>query len=431
MTTKTSRRDFLGKVGKGVFALGAAHLCRSWAAGTPGKKPNVLTIVVDDLRTELGCYGAAHIKSPNIDRLASGGLLFSKAYVQQAICAASRASFLTGCRPDTTGVDFPYTKWFRNEFLKSHPDIQTYFHKHGYYTATCGKIHHGHYDPACSEPHYYTKMPKWMGENYQPDGPKPCVEFLDKPDGTYMDGDLTNMALKWLQKASGKKEPFFLAVGYRKPHLPFVCPQKYAGLYKREKIELSPVPQFPENSPAYSHHGVRHRDKNGNWVLTGKSAIFNKRYTQNPGGLTADYRRELKHGYYACVSFIDAQVGRLMDALKKLGLWDNTIILLWSDHGYHLGDHNWWTKGNNCEFDTRTPLIIRVPGQKNGGQKTSALIETVDIFPTLLDACGFPVPDYMEGTGFMPLVEKPRRQWKKAELGNLFIVISCGGNEGN
>ena len=402
-------------LGRSSLIMGVIDSSQKLFAKSKKKKPNVIMIVVDDLRTELGCYGAKHIKSPNIDKLAVEGLLFNKAYIQQSVCAPSRASVLTGCRPDTTGVDFPYTQWFKKVFLKSHPDIQTYFFRHGYYTTTHGKVHHGPTDSMLSEPHYYPKIKnRRIGENQQHKGPKPCVEMLDKPDNAYIDGDITDKAIERIYIASRKKEPFFLAVGYYKPHLPFVCPQKYGAMYRRDEIELSPVPQFPENSPLYSHGGRRYRDKNGKWVLTAKNALLNKEFIQNPGGFTEEFQRELRHGYYACISFIDAQVGRLMNALKKLEMWDNTIVLLWSDQGYHLGDHNWWTKRSNCEFDTRIPLILRFPGQKSAGQKTDAIVEAVDIFPALLNSCDFPIPEYMEGTSFLPLVKDPDRQWKKA-----------------
>ncbi len=415
MTNHISRRDFFNKLGKGMVLLGAADIGIPLLVGPGKKRPNILIIVADDLRPELGCYSAHHIKSPHIDWLASQGVLFKKAYIQQAVCAPSRASFLTGCRPNTTGVDYPYTDWFRTVFLKSYPDMQTYFYRNGYYTTTFGKVHHEPSDhPSCSEPHYSSKKPLWVAENHQHDGPKPCVEMIVKPDSAYQDGDLTDNAIQRLRIASRKKQPFFLAVGYKKPHLPYVCPEKYSDLYERSKIKLSPVPQFPEGSPPYSHRGKRYRDENGKWILLKNAAPFKKRYIQNPGGLTPEFRRELRHGYYACVSFIDAQVGRLIEEIKKLGMWDDTVVALWGDHGYHLGDHNYWTKGNNCEFDTRIPLIFRVPGRKTAGQKTDALVEAVDIFPTFLEVCGFPIPDYMEGTSFMPLVENPQQQWKKA-----------------
>ena len=415
MRNKITRRGFLEILGRSTFIMGAIDSSQKLLAKSKKKKPNVLMITIDDLRSELGCYGAKHIKSPNIDKLAAEGLLFNKAYIQQAVCAPSRASVLTGCRPDTTGVDFPYTQWFKKDFLKSHPDIQTYFFQRGYYTATYGKVHHGPTDSMLSEPHYNSKIKHgWIGENHQHSGPKPCVEMLDKPDNAYKDGAITDKAIERIDIASKKKEPFFMAVGYYKPHTPFVCPQKYGAMYKRDKIELSPVPQFPENSPLYSHGGKRYRDKNGKWVLTARNEFLNKYYIQNPGGFTEEFQRELRHGYYACISFIDAQIGRLIKALKKNKVWHNTIILLWSDQGYHLGDHNWWTKRSICEFDTRIPLIIRVPGQKTAGQKTNAIVEAVDIFPTLLDSCGFPIPDYMEGASFFSLVRDPRQQWKKA-----------------
>lgn len=416
MTKKINRRKFMKQMAGGalLFTSPSFFCSKENAVRGKNKKMNVLMIIIDDLRPELGCYGAKHIKSPNVDKLASEGILFNRAYVQQAICAPSRASILTGCRPDTTGVDYPYTNWFKNVFLKSHPDIQTFFYRSGYYTTAYGRVHHG-FKPAFSEEHFYPDKSLWVSEKHQGKGPQPPVEMMDQPDSAYVDGDITGKVIERLGTASKKREPFFMAVGYSKPHLPFVCPKKYADLYKRDDVKLSPVPDFPENSPAYSHPGERKQDNDGTWILQGGSTLHREKYyLQNPGGLTEEFQRTLIHGYYACISFIDAQIGRLIQELKNLGMWENTVVVLFSDQGYHLGDHNWWTKKTVCEFDTRVPLIFRVPGQKMTGHKTDALVEAVDIYPTLLDACGFNIPGYMEGTSFMPLIENPKREWKKA-----------------
>ncbi len=427
MNNKTTRRRFLQTLGKGMLLPGVAAVCPAlhpWSSqqsphlsnkGAHSPKPNILMIVVDDLRPGLGCYGASHMQTPHIDALARDSLCFEKAYVQQALCAPSRASLLSGCRPETTGVSQNhYTDYFQKVFLKSFPDIPTFFFNEGYQAAVLGKVHHEFNNPNSPVPYYTSSKPEWPGNDEGKHKSRSCVEMLDRPDSDYYDGEITGKAVQLLKQAASQEKPFFIAIGYNKPHLPFVCPKKYADLYNRDSIKLSPVPQLPLNSYEYSHRGTREKDKNGNWVLTGHSALHRDKYAQSPGGFSEAFQRELRHGYYACVSFIDAQVGKLINTLKTSGQYDNTIILFVSDQGYHLGDHNWWTKGNLCEFDTRVPLIMRGPGQKNTGQKTNALVELVDIFPTLLQASGFGIPFYLEGTSFLPLLENPQQPWKKA-----------------
>jgi len=398
---RLSRRNLLKALGLGVLA--AATPARV-AAESGKRRPNVLFIGSDDLRTELNCYGSSHIHSPNIDRLAAEGVVFEHAYVQQAVCAATRASLLTGCRPDTTGADYPYSMYFMEEFLPGHPSLASHFHRQGYFTRTLGKIHHG-YSEDFTEPNFsgnaggnYAALEnrdKEPGKQYGPP-----FEMADVPDNAYRDGILAEEAVATMRRAATKDAPFFLAVGFHKPHLPFCAPKKYWDLYPRDTIGIAPNPEHPEGSPPYStwHYELGQ--------YTGPNDRNGKRVPD-------DYARKLRRGYYACVSYMDAQVGRLLDELDRLGLRDNTVVMLWGDHGYHLGEHAMWCKETNFELDTHAPLIVRAPNVKAGG-RCPGLVEYVDMFPTLTELAGVPVPDYLEGASLVPLLENPERPWKKA-----------------
>ncbi len=372
-------------------------------------KPNILFIISDDLRTELNCYGAEYIKSPNIDRLAQKGFLFTRAYCQQAVCAASRASFLSGCRPNTTGVDYPYSQYFVNEFWPEHPSIAEYFEKQGYAVRTIGKIHHGpadnieakHYGRPKDTPLYYA-----LEKNIKLGGTRgrskktPPFEAAEVPDEAYQDGMYAKEGVRLIKELSQKEQPFFIAVGFKKPHLPFAAPQKYWDLYSRDDIKLSPNPNHPEGSPEYS--------------TTHYSLASYKGYNDKDGGvIPEDYQKTLRHAYAACVSYIDAQVGKLIKQLQESGVSDNTVVMFIGDHGWHLGDQGMWGKTTNFENATLSPLIISVPGLAKG-KRLNQLVEYVDIYPTLADLAGFQPGNYLEGTSFVPLLENPERKWKDA-----------------
>jgi iduronate 2-sulfatase len=383
------------------------------AAHAQEKKPlNVLFIAVDDLRPELGCYGHKQIISPNIDKLAASGMLFERAYCQQAVCAPSRASLLTGCRPDTTKVTD-----LKTPLPTVRPDLVTLpkaFKDQGYTTISLGKIyHHAEHD----DPKGFSEMP-WRPENGNfpwfalPDNKSPTtgtednpplgkrgppIEAADVDDNQYPDGQTCDRALEYLNKL--KDKPFFLAVGFLKPHLPFACPKKYWDLYDRNKIELPNNMYRPKGAPAIAFT---------NWA-----ELRNYRGMPKEGPLTDDQARELIHGYYACVSQTDAQVGKLMAELDRLGLRDNTIVILWGDHGWQLGEHAMWTKHTNFELATHAPLMISGPGIKPN-QRTNALVEFVDIYPSLCELAKVPAPKQLEGTSFVPLLNDPTRAWKTA-----------------
>lgn len=399
-------------------------------AATPGggARPNVLFIAVDDLRPELGCYGRTHIHSPNIDRLAARGMVFNRAYCQQAVCSPSRSSLMTGARPDTTKV------WdLETHFRKALPEVVTlgqHFKDNGWFVQGMGKIYHGGFNdaPTWSVPWQAPKAPQYgLAENIaltrravetEPDGgaagakkkkraatpaargPRgPAFEAADVPDDAFHDGKLADLAVAALGEIAAKRAPFFLAVGFIRPHLPFVAPKKYWDLYDPARIELAPNPFRPKDAPEYA-------------ILPGGEL---RSYHGVPAGaIPGDYARQLKHGYYAAVSYMDAQVGKVLDALDRLGLRENTIVVLWGDHGWKLGEHDAWCKHSNAENDANAPLIVTVPGMRHAGARTNALVEFVDIYPTLADLAGLKLPAHLEGASFAPVLADPRRPWKAA-----------------
>ena len=392
---------------------------------------NVLFIAVDDLRTALHCYGDPNAITPQIDRLAARGMVFERAYCQQAVCNPSRASLMTGMRPDTIGV-WDLKSHFRQElpreradlpqfstgthFRSAQPDVVTlpqHFMQHGYHARAVGKIYHG--SPELEDPVSWS-APALLNvtmrrdesyvlpENHNPPalswpGPKmAATECADVDDSAYGDGKVADAAIEIL--AELKDGPFFLAVGFRKPHLPFSAPQRYWDLYDRETIASPDYAQKPVGIPDYAWHN--------SGELRGYADI------PKEGPLPEDLIRKLRHAYYACVSYMDAQVGRLLDALDTHGLTEKTAIILWGDHGYHLGEKALWGMTTNYELDTRAPLILSVPGQPNTGGHSRALVEFVDIYPTLADACGLPILDHLEGVSLLPLLGDPERAWEQA-----------------
>jgi arylsulfatase A-like enzyme len=382
------------------------------------EKMNVLFVAVDDLRTELGCYGVQEVKSPNIDRLAARGTLFERAYCQQAVCSPSRTSLLTGCRPDTTKV-YDLETHFRTNL----PDVVTlpqHFKASGYFTRSVGKIFHGGLDDArsWSEPPAKAGRPMYLlpenqalvarkaeavkGKTFKTPSARynamagPAWECADVPDNAYSDGAIADAAIEMLRAA--KDKPFFLAVGFLKPHLPFIAPKKYWDLYKREAIPQAPNPFPPKDATRFTL---------ADW---GEMRAYDD--IPRVGPVTEEQARTLKHGYYACVSYMDAQLGRVLDELERLGLSERTVVVLWGDHGWKLGEHGAWCKHSNLENDTRAPLICRAPGQKAAGGRSRALVEFVDIYPSLCALAGVPQPTHLEGTSFGPLLDAPDRPWK-------------------
>ena len=405
------------------------------SAGTAlaAEKPNVLFIAVDDLRPELGCYGQTHLHTPNIDRLAANGIQFNRAYCQYPVCNASRASLLTGLRPDSTGV-FDNSTHFRTQA----PGVVTLpqqFKEHGYHTQAFGKLYHGAFEqayvgrsfddlPSWSTGHWYGSPQYYFsprgievarevyGKKFHKSGLELegwksvfvqglATEAPDVPDNLLYDGEMTDLAIKALDGLKELKEkPFFLAVGYLKPHLPFVAPKKYWELYERASLPLPNPAQAPQDAPA---------------VALPSSSELRVQYTDmREEDLSEAQTRELRHGYYACVSYVDALIGRLLDELDRLGLRENTIVVLWGDHGYHLGEQNLWGKLTDFELAARVPLIVSAPGRKASGVRSDALVELVDVYPSLCELAGLPLPPHLEGISFVPLLAAPAQPWKAA-----------------
>ncbi len=393
---------------KPALPLLASLLCTSLSFAGP---PNVLFLAVDDLRPALGCYDDPIAVSPNIDRLAGRGVVFQRAYCQQAVCSPSRLSMLTGLRPDTIRV------WDLNtHFRKALPDAVTlpqHFRHNGYHTISIGKIFHGGGRPAKDRPSW-SEPPKYdlsrepelryaLPENLAGEGLKRAsTEAALVPDDTYVDGIVCREAIETLGRLSETETPFFLAVGFRKPHLPFCAPRRYWDLYDRDAIPLPEPAAHPQGAPELA---VR------SWgELEGYADV------PNEGPLPVELVRRLRHGYYACVSYIDAQVGTLLKRLDELNLTDDTVVVLWGDHGFHLGEQGLWTKANNFELSTRVPLIMAVPGRTDNGCSSSALVELLDVYPTLAEACGLEIPESLEGTSLCPLLDDPATPWRPSAL---------------
>ena len=412
------------------------------------KSPNVLFIAVDDLKPILGCYGDTLVKTPNIDRLAKNGTVFLCNYVQQAVCGPTRASLLTGKRPDYTKV------WdLKTKMRDMNPDIVTlpqHFISQGYTTAGVGKIYH----PSCvdkdvdgaswsipfvkkvKDKYYASEFGLPAAGHYQlpatkdrilkneasDDGDQkkaqdeeeatvskmkagPAVECVDVPDNAYVDGADVDKALEMMKDLSGKDKPFFLAVGIHKPHLPFVAPKKYWDLYKRDSMPVAKFQEHAANSPeiAYTRSAElrNYQDIPDLCSFTGQG---------NHIGIQLDKQKELIHGYYACVSYTDALVGKLLAELDSLGQTENTILVFWGDHGWHLGDHDLWCKHTDYEQATHAPLIIAAPGIKPS--RTESMTEFVDVFPTLCDLAGITIPTNLDGKSLVPLMKNPKAEVK-------------------
>ena len=404
------------------------------------KKPNILFIAIDDLRPELGCYGSPIAKSPNLDKLAKEGRRFDRAYCQQSICSPSRASLMTGARPDEIGV-IENTAYFRD----LNPNIVTlpqHFIKNGYEAVYCGKIYHARmtdYEYSWSRKPAHNQCPvkmKWLPGGYAlPQNQKlwvsnkekmlakygnegsgglihgPAYESADVPDHAYSDGYSTRLAISTLKDHRKKKpdQPLFLALGFKKPHLDFVAPKKYWDMYDRENIQLAKQSEVPVGGATTGLHA--------SFELRTRHGIPKK------GPIGPELAKTLLHGYYACVSYVDAQIGLMLDALEEEGIRENTVIVVWGDHGFHLGEQRLWTKANNYELSTRVPLIVALPKKTAGtadsnrsGNPTfcSKLVELVDLYPTLAETCGLPLPRGLEGTSFYPLLKNPQQAWKPA-----------------
>lgn len=383
-------------------------------------KKNILFIAVDDLRPELGCYGASYMQTPHIDRLATQGLVFENAYCQQAVCAPSRNSVMTGLRPDAINI-YDLATFFR----KTVPDVITLpqqFKHNGYAVEGVGKIYHdghGNQNDTLS-----WSVPFWtLGDRQQKlqkvtrgdttglESSFPAIngEHLpyyksDMPENQFADGMIADIAVSRLHALKENGGPFFLAVGFKLPHLPFVAPAKYWEMYNSQEIE---VPSKTEPADASKYAFVRWSGELGKYHGI-------EQYKEK-GVLPDKLSRNLIHGYYASTSMIDAQIGKLLDALDKLGISDNTIVVLWGDHGWKLGEYGMWCKHSNAELDVRTTLIISAPKYVKG-ESTQSLAELVDIYPTLCDLSGIEKPDHLQGASLVPILKNPETTVKSIAM---------------
>jgi uncharacterized sulfatase len=389
--------------------------------GKEGKK-NVLFISVDDMNNDLGCYGNPIVKSPNIDRIASQGIAFANAYCQYPLSSPSRSSLLTGLRPDKTRV-FDLTYHFRQDM----PDIQTLpqmFIKNGYYVARVGKIFH-YGNPGDIGTNGLDDKASWI-ERFNPAGrDKTSLEldvinytpkrglgssmayYSDKigADNEHTDGKVATETIKLLSKH--KEKPFFIAAGFYKPHCPWITPGKYFELYRPDQMKLPEISD--ETQKAYPAPAL---------ASTNPWPYF---------GITAFHALECKLAYYAAISFVDAQIGRLLDALDSLGLADNTMVVFWSDHGYHLGEHGLWFKQSCFEESAKCPLIISVPGSKKTGLICRRTVELVDIYPTLAEMTGLTPPAGLEGFSLVRLLKNPGAKWNHPA----YTQVQRGQNPGH
>lgn len=378
------------------------------------QKPNILFIAVDDLRTELNCYGEQHMHTPNIDRLAAQGTLFERAYCQQAVCAPSRNSLMTGLRPDALGI-YDLQTFFR-EKVPGVITLPQHFINNGYHSEGMGKIYHtGHGN---SDDSLSWSIPRWnmrekigqlekitSGDTVGLERDFPLINGLKlpwysspQPEEHMTDAMVAAHAVERI--AALKDSAFFLAVGFVKPHLPFVAPKKYWDLYDPDQIQI-PERKVPGGMPEVALHNF------------GELRKYHGIPAEGP--LDDETSRNLIHGYYASVSMIDAQVGKLLDALEENGLMDNTIIVLWGDHGWKLGDYGGWCKHTNMEMDVNAPLIFSAPGM-NQGQTTQSLAEFVDIYPTLCDLAGLDKPSHLEGQSLLPIIQDPLAEVNKVAI---------------
>ncbi len=381
------------------FLIGCACLAWSEPLLSSDRRPNVLLVCVDDLKPRLGCYGDSLAKTPNMDSFSKRAMVFDFAYCNQAVCSPSRNALMVGLRPQTLGIYDLATN-----FRKSRPNAVSWpelFKANGYQTQSLGKIFHvghGNIDDerSWSVPSFRAKKGgyaieanKLVPENSEYKNGTP-TESADVPDDRYDDGSVALEAISRLQESARKPDqPFFLAVGFIKPHLPFVAPKKYWDLYNPEEIGIAKIQEPPQGAPSYApQYG---------------GELRNYRDVPKSGTLPTDLQRHLIHGYLASTSYMDQQFGLLMRELERLDLEKNTIVILWGDHGWHLGDHGMWCKHTNYEQATRIPFLMAGPGIRAG--RTKAMIESVDVYPTVCELAGIIPTSKLDGTSFRSVLE--------------------------
>ena len=375
------------------------------------QRPNVLFIAVDDMRMNIGCYGDPIAVTPNIDRLAARSIRFDRAYCQFASCNASRSSLITGMRPDSISV------WKLNtNFRDTTPDAITLpqaFKQNGYHTESIGKVLHNYNDAlrdnerSWSVPARFDKVNHFRDYGYEKNLPAPgklkktiVAENADVPDEAYADGIIADDAVATIRRLAAKDKPFFLAIGFLKPHSPYNAPKKYWDLYDRADMKALGSTEAPSGVPEQ------------NWWDSSEIRTFADIPKEGP--IPEETAARMRHGYYAATSYADANIGKALDALEESGAADNTIIVLWSDHGYHLGENSQWAKVTVRELDARVPLIISIPGGQSGS--TRALVESIDLYPTLSELCGLPASEAIDGRSFKSVLSNSNSSFRSAAL---------------
>lgn len=400
---------------------------------TAAKPVNVLFIAADDLNTDIGCYGNKQVKTPNLDRLAAMGVRFDRAYCQQPLCGPSRASIMSGLRPNTTGFVH-----LRDDIRKLKPDTVTmgqFFQQKGYYVGRVGKIYH-YGNPSGIGTDGHDDALTWQ-ERFNPAGidklqeeniiryPGPTSGYKDKlgismawwdpdsKDTEHTDGMVATRAIEMIDR--NKDKPFFVAAGFFNPHCPYVAPKKYFDMYRLEEITM-PDPEEAKKDLDDVPEMAYKFDK---WWSPFFNGVFK--------GTTREQARKCKQAYYACVSFVDAQVGRLLDAIEERNLLDNTLIVFWSDHGYFLGEKGLWYKRKNFERSVRAPLLIAGAGVTSSGKSCAQPVEMLDLYPTIADYTGFDVPRQLEGRSLRPLLSDPASTWDKPAISQVFRSSNAQG----
>lgn len=380
------------------------------------KAPNILLICIDDLRPELGCYGVETIQSPHMDRLASQGILFARHFVQAPSCGPSRYTLLTGTYgPARNDALFTRAEAIARDPASVSPSMPAWFREQGYKTISVGKV--SHHPGGLGGPDWNDRskleMPDSWDRSLMPSGPwqhprgamhglangeiriqagdMDLYQTFDGPDSAYPDGLITEQALQELRELADREAPFFLAVGLIRPHLPFGAPAQYMEPYADAELPPIPHPGKPEGRTT--------------WHRSNEFMKYN-RWGRDPN-TDADFALEVRRHYAACVTYADAQVGRLLKELKEVGLDDDTIVVLWGDHGWHLGEHAIWGKHALFEESLHAPLIIRSPGRIKSGLRTDAVVESADIFPTLCELAGVPLPGSLQGQSLLPQIKDP------------------------
>lgn len=394
---------FLSCLLSGINILAVSQPSVAAAGQGDDKRPNILFIAVDDMKPWISPYGDKLARTPAMDRLAARGVTFDRAYCQVALSGPTRSSLLTGLNPDHTGV-----WWLMGSFRNNNPAIVTLpqaLKDNGYETVGVGKVYHPLIDKNLkNDPQSWSRpYVKTPGATYALANGRVATECADVPDNAYVDGVITEEAIRTMKELKNGDRPFFLGVGYKKPHLPFCAPKKYWDMYSRDEMPVAEFQAMSSDPVEYAYHN--------SLELKGYSDIPPFESYMDARQLDVATQRRLLHAYYACISYVDAQIGKLLDALDENGLADNTVIVLFGDHGYHLGDHGLWNKITDFEQATHVPLIISAPGMARGGHSAS-VVEFLDIFPTLCELTSTPHPQQLDGSSLTPLLRNPAKRVK-------------------